>query len=115
MEARQPVDVGVTRVVQRRVVAEHDHFDTLQAHDAIGLRPAAVIADAHAHHPAEAAPDTETQIAGFEIAFLKMLVGAVRLRFGMAGKVDLAVLADDLGVPVDEDGGVEAALAALLR
>ena len=36
-------------VVVRRVVAEHDHLDALQAHDAVGLGPAAVVADAHAH------------------------------------------------------------------
>ena len=33
-----------------RVVAEHDHLHPLQAHDAVDLRPAAVVADAHAHN-----------------------------------------------------------------
>src|SRR5262249_38408709 len=36
------------RVVGWRVVAEHDELDPLQAHDAVGLRPATVVADAHA-------------------------------------------------------------------
>src|SRR5690606_40306595 len=89
------------RVVHRRVVAEQDHLHALQAHHAIGLRPAAVVADAHAEASAEKIPDAETEIARFEIAFLEMLEASVALVLGMTGQVDLAVLGDDSASLVD--------------
>ena len=113
VELGQAVDVAMAGVIVGRVVAEHDHLDALQPHDAIGLGPAPVVADAHAHDAAEAAPDAEAQIAWLEIALLQMLMSAVRLRLGMAGQMDLAVFADDVAVAVDEDRCVEAALAAV--
>ena len=92
-----------------RVVAEQHHLDALQPHDAIGLRPAPVIANAHAHVGIHRAPDGEAEIADLEVALLEMLESAPGLVLGMAGQVDLAVLADDLPGPVDQDRRVEAA------
>src|SRR5690606_10058317 len=85
-----------------------DHLHALQAHHAIGLRPAAVVADAHAEASAEKIPDAETEIARFEIAFLEMLEASVALVLGMTGQVDLAVLGDDSASLVDDDRRVEA-------
>ena len=99
--------LGLLRIDRRRVVAEHDHLDALQAHDAIGLRPAAVVADAHAEDAAHGAPHREAEIARLEIALLQMLERALGVELGMAGQVHLAVLADDLAVAVDQDRGVE--------
>src|SRR5207244_11010847 len=50
-----------------RVVADQHHLDALQAHDAIGLRPAAVVAHRHAKDAAERTPDVETEITGLEV------------------------------------------------
>ena len=65
--------LALLRINRGRVVAEHDHLDALQAHDAVGLRPAPVIADAHAENAAEHAPHRKAEIAGLEIALLEML------------------------------------------
>src|SRR3981081_3312584 len=113
VELAKAVDVAMAGVVDRRVVAEHDHLDALQAHDAIGLGPAPGVADAHAHDPAKAAPDLEAVITRLEIAFFKMLVDAVGLRLGMARQMHLAVFADDVSGAVDQDRGVEPALATV--
>ena len=99
--------VGLLRVDRRRVEAEHDHLDALQAHDAIGLGPAPVVADAHAEDAAHGAPDRKAEIARLEIALLQMLVGALRVELGVAGQMHLAVLADDRAGSVDQDRGVE--------
>src|ERR1043165_1584728 len=98
--------IGLLRIDRRRVVAEHDHLDALQAHHTIGLGPAPVVADTHAHDPAHGAPYREAEIARLEIALLQMLEGALRIELGMARQVYLAVLADDLAVAVNEDGSV---------
>src|SRR5215213_10676734 len=67
------------------------------------LGPAAVVADAHAKDAVEHAPDREAEVAGLEIALFQMLVAALRVVFGMAGQVHLAVAADDRPVATDED------------
>src|SRR5882672_11887014 len=90
-----------------RVVADQHHLDTLQTHDAIGLRPAAVIADRHAKDAAKRAPDLEAEIAGLEIALLQMLKGAFRIELRMARQVNLAVFTDNPSGFIGEDGGVE--------
>src|SRR5215203_3476735 len=69
---------GLLRVHRRRVEAEHDELDALQAHDAVGLGPAPVVADAHADDAAEHAPDREAEVARLEIALLEMLMGTLR-------------------------------------
>ena len=102
------VVVGRRRVVQGRVVAEQHHLDVLQAHDAVGLGPAPVVADAHAHVAAERLEHREAEIADLEVALLEMLERPLGLVLGMARQMDLAVLADDLAVALDQDRGVEA-------
>ena len=99
--------VGRRRVVQRRVVAQQHHLDILQAHHAIGLGPAAVVADAHAHVAAERPHDREAEIADLEVALLEMLERPLGLVLGMARQMDLAVLAHDAAVALDQDRGVE--------
>jgi hypothetical protein len=79
----------------------------LQAHDAIGLRPAPVVAHRHAKDAAERAPDLEAEIARLEVAFLQVLEGALGIELRMARQMDLAVFPDDLGGFVGEDAGVE--------
>ena len=99
----------------RRVVAEHDQLDALQAHDPIGLRPAAVVADQHADDPLERAPDREAEIADLEVALLEVLERDACAVVGMARQVHLAVLADDPAVRPDQDRGVVAMRRALPR
>ena len=100
--------------MRRRVVAEQDQFDALHAHDAIGLRPAPVVADAHADIAAEGAPDRKAEIARLEIALLEMLKRIVRPVVGVAGQMHLAVFADDRGILVHQDRGVVAVGRAVL-
>jgi hypothetical protein len=97
------------RVDRRRVEAEHHDLDALQPHDAVGLGPAPVVADAHADDAAEHAPDREAEVARLEIALLEMLMGALRVELVMPGQMHLAVLADDGAVAIDQDRGVEVA------
>src|SRR6202008_2592156 len=86
----------------------------LQRHDAIGLGPAAVVAEAHADDAIEGAEYREAEIAGIEIAPLELLHGA-RHRVGSAREMDLAVLADDRPRLVDKDARiVPAAFLGLL-
>src|SRR6185295_9829742 len=56
-----------------RVVADQHHLNTLQAHHAIGLRPAPVVADRHTEDAAERTPDVEAEIARLEVALLQIL------------------------------------------
>ena len=102
------------RVLGRGVVAEEDHLDALQPHDAVGLGPAAVVADAHAEDAAQGAPHRKAQIADLEIAFFQVLEFPRGVVFGVPGKVHLAVLADDRPRLVDQDRGVVAAHPARL-
>src|SRR5690242_18335148 len=60
------------RQLRGRVVAEQHHLRALERHDAIGLGPAAVVANAHSDPGAEALPDGETEIARLEIERLQM-------------------------------------------
>src|SRR6202046_2878541 len=115
VELSQAVDILVPCVVIRRVVSEHHQFDALKAHNAVGFRPSAVVADAHAHHAAESAPNAEPEVSWLEIAFLQMLVGAPVLGLGMARKVHFTIFPDDGARAVDEDRSVETTLAPRLQ
>jgi hypothetical protein len=106
VEVRERVVLRRGRVVERRVVAEKDHLHALQAHHAVGLRPPAVVADAHAEHAAEGAPHAEAQVADLEVSLLEVLERAIGLVLGVAGQVDLAVFPDQAPAGVDEDRGV---------
>src|SRR5947209_7502434 len=97
------------RVHRGRVVAEHNHLDALQPHDAVGFGPAPIVADAHAENPAERAPDGKTEIARLEIALFEMLEDALSIELGMAGQMHFTVLADDCSHTIDENRRVEMA------
>ena len=73
-------------VLDRRVVAEGDDLDPLQPHDAPGLGPAAIVADAHAHEGAVVTHDGPAEVADLEVAFLQMLERPPWLVFGVAGR-----------------------------
>src|SRR5947209_20422417 len=90
------------RVHRGRVVAEHDHLDALQPHDAVGFGPAPIVADAHAENPAERAPDGKTEVARLEITLFEMLEGALLIELSMTGQMHFAVLADNLRLAVDK-------------
>jgi len=70
-------------------------LDSLHSHDAIGLRPAAIVADADADIGAESAPDREAEIARLEITLLKMLKRIMRPVVGVTWQTHLAIFADD--------------------
>ena len=105
--------LGVVDVEGRRVVPDEHHLDPLKAEHTERLRPAAVVADRHPEDAAERPPDREAEVADLEVALLEVLERDVRPVVGVAGQVDLPVLADDLPVRPDEDRGVEPACAPL--
>src|SRR5438477_1778756 len=106
--------LAVMDVLDRGVVAERDDLDALQSHDAVGLGPAPVVADAHAHDGALHAPDAEAFVPDIEIALLQMLKWRLRQMLGMAGEMDLAVPADDAAIGINEDRRVVMPRLALL-
>ena len=95
------------------VVAEQDHLHALQAEHPVGLRPAAVVADAHPEDPVKGAPHRKPEIADLEVALFEML----ERRFGkvvrVSGEMDLPVFRKDL-TAVHQDRGVEATDAVRL-
>ena len=70
----------------RRVVAEQHHLDALQAHHAIGLGPAPVVADAHADIGRRTRARPESRDCRLEVALLEMLerLAPARARRGPA-------------------------------
>src|SRR5580700_4619864 len=95
VEHPQMLGLAGMDVLDRRVVAERDDLDALQPHDAIGLRPAPVVADAHAYHRVERAPYLEPLVADIEIALFKMLERCLGQVLGMAGQVHLTIPPDN--------------------
>src|SRR5262249_59308813 len=71
------------------------------------LRPAPVVADAHAEDAAERAPGRKPEVPRLEVALLEMLVRALGVEILMAGQMHLAVLADDAAPLVHQDRRVE--------
>src|SRR3984893_6559280 len=114
MKAGQMIVHRHPRYMGRRVVTEHYHFDPLQAHHAVGLRPSAIVADAHADDSVERPPRAKPQVAYVEVALLEMLERILRPMVGMPGQMDLAVLADDAGLAIDDDRGVVVARLLIL-
>src|SRR5581483_7991996 len=88
--------------------AQWNDVHVLRPHHAVGLWPAPVVADARADVGVHGAPHAEAEVARLEVTLLQVLEGAPGLVLGMAGKMDLAVAADDAPAPVDQDRGVEA-------
>src|SRR3972149_5171777 len=93
-------------VVDRGVVADEDHLDSLEPENAIGLGPTAVVADRHPHDPAESTPHGKAVGAGLEVAPFEVLEPSPGLVLLVSRKVDLAILPDDSAVALDEDLGV---------
>jgi hypothetical protein len=85
-----PVDVE-----RRRVVAQHHHLGALQRHHAVGLGPAAVVAQAHAEARTHGVEHAKAQVAHLEELLFQVLEGRLGLVVRVARQVDLAVLADD--------------------
>src|SRR5581483_6939919 len=81
--------------------------DALQAHHAIGFRPAPVVTDRHPENARHRAPDRETGIARLEIALLQMLERTIGIELRMSRQMRLAIFADNLRRAVSEDAGVE--------
>ena len=59
----------------RGVVTEQHHLDAPETHDPVGLRPAAVVADAHSQNPAEGPPYREPEVSDLEVALFEVLKG----------------------------------------
>ena len=108
MECLQRILDRIRRVVQWRVVADEDHLDALQTHDAVRLWPAPVVAQRDAHDTAECPPHAEALGGLLEIAPLEMLERALGLVLFVPRNVHLAVFGEEGALPIDEDGGVEA-------
>ena len=87
--------------MDRGVVADEGEFATLETKHPVSLRPAPVIADGHAHHPAEAGEHLEG-VARLEVVALQMLEGPPRFVILVTGQVDLAVVAYYPAIPFDE-------------
>ena len=71
VDIRQLVDLRMARMVVRRVAAQQRHLDGAQGHHPTGLRPAAVVADAHALIGAQAPPHRKARIPRPEILLLQ--------------------------------------------
>src|SRR5262249_31316187 len=69
------------RIDRWRVVAEHDQLDALQSHHAVGFRPAAIVAYAHADDAAQGAPYGKAEVPRLEIALFQMLERTLRVVF----------------------------------
>ncbi|MHC2687027.1 hypothetical protein ACVJDU_008591 [Bradyrhizobium diazoefficiens] len=115
MEGAQGTVFGgaTIRIVGSGIVADADELDALQAEHAPGFRPAAIVADHHAHDgvgPGRTGPEGgKTEIAIFEIALLQLLVARTRPRLDRARQMHLAIAAENLAVTIDQDGAIVAA------
>ena len=100
------VEVVVLRnrgVVGRRVEPAADEFRALEPHDSPGFRPAAVVADEHAHGSAIDSIDGKAKIARLEIPLFEMLERTLRFVFLVPGQMHLSVFADDAARLVDQN------------
>src|SRR5882724_13299202 len=99
-------------IVSRGIVADADQLNTLQAENAPGLGPAAIIADHHAHDrmaPGRTCPKSgKSQVAIFEIAFLKLLVARAGTRLERTRQMHLAIATENFAIAVDKDRTVVA-------
>ena len=100
------------RVIGGGVVADQHQFHALQPIGTPGFRPAAVVADQHAHHrpaPGLRTPEgLETLVAVFEVALLQLLEAVPHTRLHRTGQVHLAVPGQDAAIGAGGDGAVEA-------
>ncbi len=108
VEALQRVLAGVGGVVDRCVVADEDQLDALEAHLSVGLGPAPIVAGGHTDQTAECPPDTEPVGRFLEVAPFEVLERTPRFVVRVTRDVDLAILAHDRSVALDQNGGVVA-------
>ncbi|MEY9916600.1 hypothetical protein ABIF99_002915 [Bradyrhizobium japonicum] len=82
----------------------------MQAEHAPGFRPAAVVADHHAHDrmgPGRARAESgKAEVAIVEIALLELLVARAFARLDRARQMHLAIAAEDLAVAIDQDRAI---------
>ena len=99
-------------IVGRGIVADANQLDALQAEHAPGFRPAAIIADHHAHDRVvpvrSGAEGGKSEVAIFEIALFELLVGAPARGSTEPGKMHLAIAAENFAVAIDQDRTIEA-------
>src|SRR5262249_37993040 len=115
VEQLQRIEIEAVAEPDGRVVAQQDHLYSLQAHHPIGFRPAPVVANTHSEDATEGAPDLESQIADLEEVFFQMLALPAGKGFGTARQMDLAVLAYDPALLVDQNRRVEPSTPTLLH
>src|SRR5216683_928164 len=113
VEHPQMLGLAGVDVQDRRVVAERDDLDALQPHDAVGLGPAPVVADAHADDRILYAPYPKTLVADVEIALFEVLERRLGEMLGVPRQVDLAVAPDDMPRRIDQDRRVVVARLAV--
>ncbi len=68
-----------------RVVTQQDDLGSLKSKHAVGLDPAAVVADAHTDDSTEGPPGSKTEITDFKITLLQILKRMVRMVVGVTG------------------------------
>src|SRR5262249_63307 len=109
MVVEHPQMIELRRLVQnrRRVVADEHYLCAAEATHAVGLRPAAIVAERHSDTGSMEIEDGKAEIAGLEIETLEM-DRRTDLRLSRTGQVDLAIAADEVTVLADEVHGVEA-------
>src|SRR5882757_6610995 len=93
-------------VVGSRIVADADQLDALQAKNTPGLRPAAIIADHHAHDrvtPIRSdAKSRKSEVAIREIALFQLLEARSGARFDRPRQMHLAIAAENLAATIDQ-------------
>src|SRR5437016_7900210 len=103
---------AAVRIVGRGIVADANQFGTLQAENAPGLGPAAIIADHHAHDGMAqvwaCAKGGKSQVAILEITLFKLLVARAGTRLDRARQMHLAIATENFTVAIDQDRSVVA-------
>src|SRR5260370_22849895 len=103
MEHAQVQGLWMMDVLGRGVVAERHDLDPLETHDAERLRPAPIVADAHADDRVECAPDFESLVADIEITLFEMLEWRLRQGRGLPPQLELAIAPDHPPVRLHQD------------
>ena len=102
METLQDVLAGVGHVVDGRVVTDQHQLDTLQAHHAVGLGPATVVANGHADDAAKCTRDAEAIGAGLEVVTLGVLERPIGFVMLVPRNVSLAIGGHDGAIAFDK-------------
>src|SRR4030081_3246974 len=114
MERAQRLIFGdaAVRIVGCGIVANTHQFDALQAQHAPGFRPAAIVADHHAHDrvaPIRPGPKGgKSEVAISKIALFELLVARAGAGLDRTRQMDLAITAEYFAVVIDQDGTIEA-------